>query len=108
VQSTFIACLPQWNRDSLGRGYGYALQSLPSAHAATAVGLALALAALYPRGRWLFASFAVLAGLQRIEAQAHFASDVLAGAAVGCMVGAAWQWSRFTADQRHGCRMAGG
>jgi len=70
---------------------GYAVQSFPSSHAATAVGLAVALAALYPRGRWLFAAFAVLAGLQRIEAQAHFASDVLAGAAIGCLVAAACQ-----------------
>jgi len=70
---------------------GYAVQSFPSSHAATAAGLAAALALLYPRGRWLFAAFAVLAGLQRIEAQAHFASDVLAGAAIGCLVAAACQ-----------------
>ncbi len=70
---------------------GYAVQSFPSSHAATAVGLAAALTVLYPRGRWLFAAFAVLAGLQRIEAQAHFASDVLAGSAIGCMVAAACQ-----------------
>ena len=61
----------------------------PSAHAATAVGLAIALGVLYPRGRWLFIAFAFLAGLQRIEAQAHFASDVLAGAAVAC------PWRRY-------------
>jgi len=81
---TFIHAPPQ------GVG-GYAVQSFPSSHAATAAGLAAALAMLYPRGRWLFATFAVLAGLQRIEAQAHFASDVLAGAAIGCIVAAACQ-----------------
>jgi len=70
---------------------GYPVQSFPSSHAATAAGLAAALAMLYPRGRWLFATFAVLAGLQRIEAQAHFASDALAGAAIGCLVAAACQ-----------------
>jgi undecaprenyl-diphosphatase len=73
----------------LGRPYGHALQSFPSAHAATAVGLAIGLSALHPRGRWLFAAFALLAVVQRIEAQAHFSSDVLAGAAVGCAAAAA-------------------
>jgi membrane-associated phospholipid phosphatase len=91
VFDTFITWLPLLHRKALGDRYGYALQSFPSAHAATAAGLAVALAALYPRGRWLFACFAVLAGVQRIEAQAHFASDVLIGAALGCLVGAVWQ-----------------
>jgi membrane-associated phospholipid phosphatase len=47
----------------------------------------VALAFLYPRGRWLFIGLAALAAFQRIEVQAHFASDVLAGAALGCLVG---------------------
>jgi len=89
---TFLAWLPLLKLDHLGHPYGYALQSFPSAHAATAVGLAIALAALYPRGRWLFASLALLACFQRIESQAHFASDVLAGTAIGCAVGAACRW----------------
>jgi len=85
---TFLSWLPLMNRDALAHPYGFALQSFPSGHAATAAGLAVALAALYPRGRWLFAAFAALACFQRMEAQAHFASDVLAGAAIGCLVGA--------------------
>jgi len=89
AMDTFITWLPSANRSALGQDYGYALQSFPSAHAATAVGLAIALSVLYPRGRWLFAAFAVLAAVQRIEAQAHFCSDVLAGAALGCLVTAA-------------------
>lgn len=63
-----------------------AIQSFPSGHAATAVGLAFGLAWLYPRGRWLFAIFATLAATQRIEASAHFVSDTLAAAAFGCLV----------------------
>jgi membrane-associated phospholipid phosphatase len=59
-------------------------QGFPSSHTAVAVGLAVVLAAFYPRGRWLFPSLAGLAGLERILHQAHFASDVLWGAAVGC------------------------
>lgn len=95
VQDTFVAWLPLLNGHSLERPYGHALQSIPSAHAATAAGLAVGLAALYPRGRWLFVAFAVLACLQRMDAQAHFASDVLAGAALGCFVGALLASARF-------------
>ncbi len=60
-------------------------QGFPSAHTATAAGLAIVLAALYPRGRWLFPAVAALAGLERVLHQAHFASDVMWGAAVGCV-----------------------
>lgn len=95
VQDTFVAWLPLLNGHTLGRPYGHTLQSFPSAHAATAAGLAVGLAALYPRGRWLFVAFAVLACLQRMDAQAHFASDVMAGAALGCIVGALLASARF-------------
>ena len=70
---------------SLGAG-GSGAQSFPSAHTATAVGLALALAWLYPRGRWLFAALAVLAAFQRLQSSAHFLSDTLVGASLGWMV----------------------
>jgi membrane-associated phospholipid phosphatase len=82
VSDTFIGWLPLLKETNIA-GSRYAMQSFPSAHAATAAGLAAALAMLYPRGRWLFAAFAMLAMLQRIEAQAHYCSDVFAGAAVG-------------------------
>lgn len=84
-----------WGTDRIADSFGPWLplarypsneQGFPSAHSATAVGLALALAWLYPRGRWLFATFAVLVGLQRITGDAHFLSDVLAGAALGWLV----------------------
>jgi membrane-associated phospholipid phosphatase len=60
-------------------------QGFPSSHAAVAAGLAIALACLYPRGRWLFPALAALAGLQRVLVGAHFLSDVFWGSAVGCM-----------------------
>lgn len=60
-------------------------QSLPSSHAATAAGLAIVLACFYPRGRWLFPVLAAAAGFQRVAVEAHFASDVLWGAAIGCI-----------------------
>ncbi len=71
--------LPVFNTD--GR-----FQSFPSGHVATAAGLAAALIWLYPAGRWLFPAIAVLIAGHRIEAQAHYLSDVLCGAAVGVIV----------------------
>lgn len=62
------------------------IQSFASGHTATAVGLAVGLTWLYPQGRWLFASLAIFAALQRIEAGAHFLSDTLAAAAVASFV----------------------
>jgi membrane-associated phospholipid phosphatase len=85
AMATFVGWLPAWGARDAGT-HGHAIQSFPSAHAATAVGLAASLAFFYPRGRWLFALFAALAMVQRLEARAHFCSDVLAGAAVGLVV----------------------
>ncbi len=65
---------------------GSAAQSTPSSHTATAVGLALGLTWLYPRGRWLFALLALLAACQRIVARDHYVSDTCWGAAIGVLV----------------------
>ena len=66
----------------------YATQSFPSGHTATAVGLAIGLAWLFPRGRSaLFSGLALMAAWQRIDSNAHWLSDVLAGAAVRCFGG---------------------
>jgi membrane-associated phospholipid phosphatase len=76
----FLALFP------FGEG-GSRHQSFPSAHTATAVGFCIALSHLYPRGRVAFWMLAALVGLQRMESQSHFASDVIAGALVGWLVG---------------------
>ncbi len=68
---------------------GYSGQSFPSAHSATAAGLAMALVWLYPSGRLLFPALAVLVAGHRIESAAHFLSDVLCGAALGIVVASA-------------------
>ena len=78
VWSTFGQWLPVWSAGSTG-------QSFPSAHTATAVGFAAALTWLYPQGRLLFLLLAVLVGCQRIVCGAHYPSDVLIGAAAGCL-----------------------
>lgn len=68
---------------------GRDIHSFPSGHSATAVGLAIGLAWLYPHGRWLFAFYALLAVTQRIESGAHFVSDTCAGAAIAFLLAAA-------------------
>lgn len=74
------------------------IRSLPSSHTASAVGLAVALAWCFPRGRWLFAGLATLVAVQRVEIRAHFPSDVLFGGALGwcvghCCLAAARMWT---------------
>lgn len=88
VWTTFLGLLPV---SKIQDQWGYAAQSFPSAHTATAAGLAIGLATLYPQGRWLFAGFAVLAGLQRIVGGAHFLSDTLVGAALAFFIAAVVQ-----------------
>jgi membrane-associated phospholipid phosphatase len=61
-------------------------QSFPSGHTATVVALAITLAWLYPRGRWLFAALAIMVGSQRVIGAAHYLSDVLFSAAIGSSV----------------------
>ena len=61
-------------------------QSFPSAHAATAAGLAVALIWLYPTGRRLWPALAVLVACQRVAQGAHYPSDVLIGAVLGIVV----------------------
>jgi membrane-associated phospholipid phosphatase len=82
---TFVGGLPVVFGASVPHESGFQIQSFPSGHAATAVGLAIGLTWLYPRGRWLFVSVAVLAALQRIDVRAHYLSDTIAAAAVGCL-----------------------
>ena len=62
------------------------LHSFPSGHATTAFALATALALLYPRGRVLFFTVAVLVCLQRVFVAAHYFSDVIVGATVGLVL----------------------
>jgi membrane-associated phospholipid phosphatase len=62
------------------------VQSFPSGHSAATIAFAIGLAFVYPRGRWIFLSLAVLACFQRVLCAAHYPTDVFAGAFVGCAV----------------------
>lgn len=82
VWDTFLGVLPHASNQFADAG-SHTIQSFPSAHTATAVAFAFALAWRYPRGKWLFAALAILAAFQRIAVGAHYLSDTLVGAAVG-------------------------
>jgi membrane-associated phospholipid phosphatase len=83
VFDTFQGWLPLTSAGSAG-------QAFPSGHTTGAVALALGLAWLIPRGRGLFATFAVLAAFQRMASGYHYLSDTLWGAALGWFCAAAF------------------
>lgn len=85
VLETFRGWLPILHESTLQHQF----QSFPSAHTATAFGLATVLAWRHPRGAAMFFLLAALAGLQRVQARDHFVSDVFVGAAIGVLCGAA-------------------
>ena len=60
-----------------------AYSSMPSGHTATAFALATVLANRYPKYKHLFYACASVIALSRVYVNAHWPSDVLAGAAVG-------------------------
>lgn len=78
--------------------------SFPSGHTATAIGFAVVLGSLYPRGRcWLFILGAMV-GCQRMSDGSHFLSDVLCGAALGIAVGGIAIWHLVIDETRQGLR----
>ena len=65
--------------------------SFPSGHATTIAALATALFLLWPRGLLLYVVAALLVMASRVALDAHYLSDVIAGAAIGGAVAwAAW------------------
>src|SRR5207248_2115420 len=69
-----------------GPAGGTANQSFPSGHTTAAVAFGLALAAVFPRGRRLFATLTALVALQRIECGAHYLSDTLFAASLAWVI----------------------
>lgn len=60
--------------------------SLPSGHSVTALALALALGALWPRCRWAILAFAGIIGASRVIVTAHYLGDILAGFGVAVLI----------------------
>jgi undecaprenyl-diphosphatase len=63
--------------------------SFPAGHAATAFAGATVLALVVPRLAWLLYLIAAAIGFSRIYVGVHYPTDVLAGAAIGVLAGAA-------------------
>ncbi len=93
VPATFKGWFPVVTSETWQAGLDSSIQSFPSGHAATAVGFAGGLATVYPQARWLFVLLAMLAAAQRLSVGAHYPSDVLVGASIGCTA-AALLWGR--------------
>lgn len=64
-------------------GFGYDFASFPSGHSTTGFAVAVALTFFLPRARYWWLAFALLIAASRVVVNAHFLSDVTAGAAVG-------------------------
>ena len=77
--------------------------SFPSGHALTAFAAAGAVAVLAPRLRWAVLGLAATIAFSRVYLGVHFWFDVLAGAALGLVVGLAVAWPL---RQRCGCAPA--
>jgi membrane-associated phospholipid phosphatase len=83
------------------------LWSMPSSHTAAAVVAAVCLSRLEPRLRVIVIPAAVIVGAARVLLGAHFASDVVVGAAIGFAIahplaGSGWVAARFTRRGRPG------
>lgn len=66
---------------------GHALSSMPSRHATFAVVSSVFLSALYPRLKPIVFLLALVVCVARILNQAHYPTDVIAGAAIGLVIG---------------------
>ena len=81
------------NRENAGRFLGPTWrhqnwrESFPSSHSACAIALAVTLATLYPQAAATFWALGVATAVLRYLMDAHWPSDVLAGAAVGYVAG---------------------
>jgi len=66
-------------------GFPSTYASFPSGHTITAFACAAALGWFVPRWRWPLLALAALVGVSRVAVGAHYASDVVAGAAIGVL-----------------------
>lgn len=92
ITASFGQFFPWRASSTFAEAFSHANQSFPSAHTAVAVGLAIGLARLYPRGTWFFIATAGSVAVQRMVSHSHYLSDCLAGAAIACVFCAILEW----------------
>ena len=73
--------------------------SFPSGHTTTAFSFFISLSFLFPKFRILFILLATLVAFSRVYLEAHFVSDVIAGAILGSLV-SIWLYSRFFKNEK--------
>jgi membrane-associated phospholipid phosphatase len=69
-----------WKRDN-------ARESFPSSHSACAFALSIVLCQAWPPGMAVFITLAIITAVLRYLMDAHYPSDVLAGSAIGLLIG---------------------
>lgn len=74
--------------------FAAARHSMPSGHTTTGFALAVAVMGFFPRWRLPLLSFAIAIGLSRVMVNAHYAGDVMAGAALGTII-SLLIWAQF-------------
>ena len=88
-----------WGTPWTGSWFDEQFRSFPSGHSATAVALAIGLTQVYPRGKWIFASLATVACLQRLVSNAHFLSDIMGGVMIPLAI-SIWYWKGSSFSKR--------
>ncbi len=79
----------------------------PSGHSTLAFAAMTSLGMVFPRWRWVFWTIAALTGISRVVEGAHYASDVIAGIAVGVTMAIlargelAWACGPMAAPETH-------
>jgi membrane-associated phospholipid phosphatase len=73
--------------------------SFPSGHACLAFATAATLGIVIPRWRYVFYALAVVVGAERIAENAHYLSDVIAGAGLGTLAAHLTYWTLHRATE---------
>lgn len=63
----------------------WAFHSMPSGHTLASFAGLVMIGMLAPRGRWFFLPLAVIIGVSRVSVGAHWPTDVMLGALIGCV-----------------------
>lgn len=89
IKHLFGRTRPKLGYDTVfvGPSLKYAYSSFPSGHTTFVFMVSSILSRFYPKYRFLFYGLALWIGFERIEDNAHFPSDVIAGAILGFLIG---------------------